>query len=70
MQKTAKPRSVKRETGENPVRSRHCEQGVQNKARLAQSLGNREDSFCMRICKPGNLPAAGTGPGKTGPDHE
>lgn len=33
--------SVKRETGVNPVRSRHCKSGVW-KHGVSQSLGNRE----------------------------
>lgn len=35
---------VKRETGANPVRSRHCKSGVR-KHGIGQSLGIREDAF-------------------------
>lgn len=58
---------VKRETGESPVRSRHCEPGVQSRVRKLTSLSYREGRFCVRIGEPGNLPAVGTG---EYPDHE
>ncbi len=50
---------VKRETGENPVRTRHCNQIVFNHGNDAKSLpvtvkmGRRLE---MRSCKSGNLP--------------
>ena len=39
--------SVKRETGANPVRSRHCKSGVW-KHGVSQSLGNREGVFTCK----------------------
>lgn len=51
---------VKRETGESPVRSRHCKPGVQNRC-IAQPLRISGRSFCMQIGKSGNLPIVGTG---------
>ena len=56
---------VKRETGVNPVRSRHCKQGA---GEQIDPLGNREGSSFAWICKSGNLPAVGTG--MKIPDHE
>lgn len=46
---------VKRETGANPVRTRHRNQG----AKADISLGNREDGLAM-IFKPGDLPESCT----------
>ena len=55
----------KRETGANPVRSRHCEGecGAQN-----VTGESREGSAAHDDPKPGNLPYAGTG--ASAPDHE
>lgn len=58
---------VKRETGESPVRTRHCKQGEDNHVRRTvtdakncnqHALGRRLE---LMICKPGNLPFIGTG---------
>lgn len=55
---------VKRETGERPVRTRHCIRGVW---KPEMPLSNREGGFYVKICESGDLPA-----GETGkiPDHE
>jgi len=55
----------KRETGANPVRSRHCERecGAQNVTGKSREGGAQHDDL-----KPGNLPYAGTG--ASAPDHE
>ncbi len=55
-----------RETGARPVRSRHCNRGVQNNWGNPP-LSDREGLFCMGMRESGNLPDAGTG---FGPDHE
>ena len=49
---------MKRETGENPVRSRHCKQGAHGIDVTDESLGRQPWTV---ICEPGNLPSAGTG---------
>lgn len=43
---------VKRETGANPVRTRHCEQGVGSQY-ATERLGRR---LSMLICESGDLP--------------
>ncbi len=55
----------KRETGANPVRSRHCEGecGAQNVTGESREGGTAHDDL-----QPGNLPYAGTG--ASAPDHE
>ena len=58
----------KRETGVNPVRSRHCDWGEDASA-YAQPLSNREGGICSMTHQPGNLPLIGTGTGNC-PDHE
>ena len=59
----------KRETGENPVRSRHCKRGA--KANSGHWPEGREGSMDAMIRKPGNLPVVDTGkPGRSGsPGH-
>ena len=46
----------KRETGVNPVRSRHCDWGEDASA-YAQPLSNREGGICSMTHQPGNLPS-------------
>ena len=48
------PKEVKRETGESPVRTRHCEQGV---LQSGMPLSDREGGCRMKICESGDLPA-------------
>ena len=59
----------KRETGENPVRSRHCKRGA--KANSGHWPEGREGSMDAMIRKSGNLPVVDTGkPGRSGsPGH-
>ena len=47
---------VKRETGVNPVRSRHCKHGAKNQ----YTTGKPGRRFFVMICKSGDLPVAGT----------
>ena len=47
---------VKRETGVNPVRSRHCIDGVSMRCSFAATDVSWEGSIGMLISKPGNLP--------------
>ncbi len=58
-------RMGKRETGEKPVRSRHCDKGVQPSG-AGKLLGHwyilcREGDGGVRIFQSGNLPVIGTG---------
>ena len=58
------PQKVKRETGESPVRTRHCEQGVRY---FGMPLSDREGGYRAGICESGDLPAELWG---KPPDHE
>ena len=57
-------RRVKRETGVNPVRTRHCKWGTRAELSLAGS--GREDGLNVMIHKPGNLPAVPESAGPRG----
>ena len=56
---------VKRETGENPVRTRHCEQGISGSEKCHWITGRQISD--VKICESGDLPGVYM---EEIPDHE